>query len=66
MKRQLDDALLQLKSLQKIIELLQQDNADPRILNHEDTADKYVIANEDKDVFCDTKHRIAETAVSHQ
>jgi hypothetical protein len=42
MKRQLHDALLQLKSLQKIIELLQQDNADPRILNHEDTADKYM------------------------
>jgi hypothetical protein len=42
-KRQLDDALLQLKSLQKIIELLQQDNGDSRVLNHEDTADKSVL-----------------------
>jgi hypothetical protein len=57
MKRQLDDVLLQLKSLQKIIELLQQDNGDSRILNHEDTADKCVIVNEDLDLFCDAKHR---------
>jgi hypothetical protein len=36
MKRQLDAALLQLKSLQKIIELLQKDNGNSIILNHED------------------------------
>jgi hypothetical protein len=57
MKRQLDDALLQLKSLQKIIELLQQDNGDSRILNHEETADKCGTVTEDLDLFCDAKHR---------
>jgi hypothetical protein len=45
MKRQLDDALLQLKSLQKIIELLQQDNRDSKVVNREGTADKGAILN---------------------
>jgi hypothetical protein len=45
MKRQLDDALLQLKCLQKIIELLQQDSGDSKIVNHEGTADKGAVMN---------------------
>jgi hypothetical protein len=45
MKRQLDYALLQLKSLQKITELLQQDSEVPKTVNLGGIADKCVIAN---------------------
>jgi hypothetical protein len=45
MKRQLDDALLQLKSLQKIAVLLQQDSEEPKMANLRGIAIKCVIAN---------------------
>jgi hypothetical protein len=56
MKRQLDDSLLRVKSLQKIIELLHQSNGDLRVLNQEDTADECVTVNEDFAVSCDNEH----------
>jgi hypothetical protein len=43
-------------SLQKIIELLHQDNGQLSILNQEDTADECVTVNEDFDVSCDKEH----------
>jgi hypothetical protein len=52
MEKQLYDVLLQVKTLQKIIELLHQDDGDPKILNREDTADECVTVNEDFDVSC--------------
>jgi hypothetical protein len=56
MERQLYDALLQVKTLQKIIELLHQNNWDPRILNREDTAEECVTVNEDFDVTCNNEN----------
>jgi hypothetical protein len=56
MKRQLDDSLLRVKSLLKIIELLHQSNGDLRVLNQEDTADECVTVNEDFAVSCDNEH----------
>jgi hypothetical protein len=45
MKRQLDDVLLQLKSLQKINELLQQVNEAPKMVNLGGTADNSAVVN---------------------
>jgi hypothetical protein len=42
------------KTLQKIIEMLHQDNGNPKIPNREDTADECVNVNEDFDASCIT------------